>query len=258
MEGFHRRPALIAAMLILAGSLAGMLLVGYATAHGPGVGGDATIYLLSAENLLAGNGLGWMEPGGFHRLDYYPPFFPLAVSVMSLFVGDVVAAARWLNMLLFGSLIALSGAWLYHATHRPLLAGMLSGMLAVSPVLIRVFSWAMAEALFLLTGFGGLALLAADSRRPRVPVLLGAALLSGLAFLSRYLGIAFVISGTLLILVSAPGASSFAVRLRRSMIYSAVALLPMAAWLITDFIASGTIGGRSSMPGYMFLPRLFG
>jgi hypothetical protein len=160
MEGFHRRPALIAAMLILAGSLAGMLLVGYATAHGPGVGGDATIYLLSAENLLAGNGLGWMEPGGFHRLDYYPPFFPQAVSVMSLFVGDVVAAARWLNMLLFGSLIALSGAWLYHATHRPLLAGMLSGMLAVSPVLIRVFSWAMAEALFLLTGFGGLALLA--------------------------------------------------------------------------------------------------
>ncbi|MEN4042936.1 MAG: hypothetical protein ROW39_11355 [Anaerolineaceae bacterium] len=91
-----------------------------------------------------------------------------------------------------------------------------------------------------------------------MPVLLGAALLSGLAFLSRYLGIAFVISGTLLILVSAPGASSFAVRLRRSMIYSAVALLPMAAWLITDFIASGTIGGRSSMPGYMFLPRLFG
>ena len=39
---------------IAAASLTGMLLIYFSTNLGPGVGGDATIYITSAQNLLDG------------------------------------------------------------------------------------------------------------------------------------------------------------------------------------------------------------
>jgi hypothetical protein len=259
MEFVHRRSVLIAAVLILGASVIGMLAVVYATREGPGVGSDSTIYLVSAQNLLAGNGLGWMEPGGFHRLDYYPPFYPLAVALPGLILGDIVAAARWLNVLLFGGLIAVLGTWSYRSTRNPILAGLLSGTLAVSPVLVGVTAWAMSEPVFLLTGFSGLALLAAYLDRPRLVTLLVAALLTGLAFLSRYLGVVFVMTGGLfLLLLPAAGKGTFRQRLCRSLIFGFVAVLPMVVWLALDLIASGTVGGRSGMPSEAFLPRFLG
>jgi hypothetical protein len=259
MDWLRRRPALLAAVLILVSSVTGMLFVLYATQGGPGVGSDSTIYLLSAQNLLAGNGLGWMEPGGFHRLDYYPPFYPLAAAGSALLAGDVVSGTRWLNTLLFGGLAALLGGWYYRASRQPVLAGMLSGTLAVSPVLIGVAVWAMSEPVFLLTGFAGLALLAAYLARPRAITLVMAALLIGLAFLSRYLGVAFILAGALvLLLMPVYDEEPFLHRLRRSLVFGAIAALPMVIWLVLDYFSSGTIGGRSGMPAEMFLPRFFG
>lgn len=259
MDWLRRRPALIAAVLILIASLAGMLFVLFATQGGPGVGSDSTIYLLSAQNLLAGNGLGWMEPGGFHRLDYYPPFYPLSVAGSALLAGDVVSGTRWLNTLLFGGLVALLGGWYYKASRQPLLAGILSGTLAVSPILIGVAVWAMSEPVFLLTGFAGLALLSGYLSRPRAITLVKAALLIGLAFLSRYLGVAFILTGALvLLLMPVSDEEPFIHRLRRSVVFGAIAALPMLIWLALDYFSSGTIGGRSGMPLEMFLPRFFG
>jgi hypothetical protein len=200
-----------------------------------------------------------MEPGEFHRLDYYPPFYPLALALPGLILGDIVSAARWLNVLLFGGLVALLGAWSYRATRLPVLAGLLSGTLAVSPVLVSVAAWAMSEPVFLLTGFAGLALFTSYFSRPRLLVLLLAAILTGLAFLSRYLGIAFVITGALVLLLLPVGEKcTRGKRLRRSLAFGAAAVLPMALWLTLDFISSGTIGGRSGMPVQAFLPRFLG
>jgi hypothetical protein len=258
MERVNKRPSLAATLLILAASLLGMLLVLYATSGGPGVGSDATIYITSAQNLLAGNGLGWLEPdGSFHRLDYYPPFYPLALTLSGLIFNDVVAGARWLNVLLFGGLIGVIGAWYYSATHRPILAGILSGVLAVSPVLLGVVVWAMSEPVFLLTGFTGLALLTFYLARPRSLVLVLAALLTGLAFLSRYLGVAFVITGALALLWDPVGYQSIRDRLRRAFFFGILAVLPMIIWLALDFAISGTIGGRSGFPAGSFLTRFF-
>jgi hypothetical protein len=260
MKWVRKSPAFTAFVLILAASLVGMLMVIYATAGGPGVGSDATIYITSAKNLLAGHGLGWMEPdGSFHHLDYYPPFYPLALVLPGLILNDVVAGARWLNVLLFGGLVAVSGAWFYRATRRPILAGILSGVLAVSPVLLGVAVWAMSEPVFLFAGFAGLALLTVYLIRPRPIVLVLAALLAGLAFLSRYLGIAFVITGALVLLLAPIAANvSISDRLRRAFIFGVLAVLPMLLWLGWDYSSSGTIGGRAGFPAGMFLSRFLG
>lgn len=251
--------------LLLAAALAGMLLAAYATTRGPGVGGDATIYLTSARSLLAGQGLGWTEAdGSFRMLPYSPPFYPLALSGVGLLAADMVAGARWLNVLLFGLTIFLMGWFFYRYTGQPWLALFLSAALAVSPVILNVQVWAMTEPLFLLLGFAGLMLVLEYLARPRMGVLLAAAVLCGLAFLTRYIGVAFVAAGVLALLFlrpqiqpadAKPDRIRWAGRWGSALLYGAVAVLPMLVWLAIDYLSTGTIGSRSGQPASAYWQR---
>ena len=183
MDGLSKRSTLLVSAITLAFALLGMVLVAYATTAGPGVGGDATIYLTTARNLLAGHGLVWPEADGTTRLlPYTPPFYPLVLSGIGPLSGDMVAGARWLNILLFGATIYLCGLYFYRLTNRALLAVIVSGLAAASPVLIGVQVWAMSELLFLFLGFAGLFVLLDYLDCPRPRTLIAAAVLAGLAF----------------------------------------------------------------------------
>lgn len=242
--------------------LAGMGLVAYATALGPGVGGDATIYLTSARNFLAGKGLGWTDAdGSFRLLPYSPPFYPLVLSGVGLVTRDLVAGARWLNVVLFGLTLAIFGWSFYRATLRPWLAAILTGVLATSPVILGVQVWAMTESLFLLLGFAGLLALLAYFERPRRWVLATSALLCGLAFLTRYIGVAYVATGCLALMMLGHREDG-RVRLRlnwqnlrSAIVYGLIAILPMLIWLVIDFSLTGTVGSRSAQPASAYWHR---
>jgi hypothetical protein len=256
--------------LFAAAALLGMGLVYYATTAGPGVGGDATIYLTSARNLLHGEGLGWVEADGtFRLLPYAPPFYPLVLSAVGWVMPDLVSGARWLNLLLFGAtILALSGLF-YRQTGRFWLAGVLAGLLATSPVLLSVQVWAMAEPLFLLMGFGGLALFLFYQETHRRYLLLLSALLVGLALLARYIGIAFVAAvGIVLLWEFWRGANwpaSLAAwngeplsRMRRGadlVLFAFIALLPVVVWVVVDLALTGTVSSRSGQPASVYWQR---
>lgn len=238
-----------------------MSLVFYATAHGPGVGGDATIYLTTASNLIAGKGLGWVEADGVFRvLPYTPPFYPLALAVIGL-LGDMVSGARWFNILLFGATVYLTGWAFLRLTRNGWLAATLGWLVGLSPVLLGVEVWAMSEPLFLLLGFGGLALMLLHLENNRWHYLVAGALLLGLAFLSRYIGLAFVLTGGLFLVVLGRGAERrLRVRLDRvvikeALLYGAVAVIPMLLWLVVDFLLTGTVGSRSGQPASAYWAR---
>ncbi len=257
-----KKDALVLFILLLLASLLGMALVTYATTFGPGVGGDATIYLTSAQNLLAGNGLGWTEAdGSFRLLPYTPPFYPLVLSALGLLVRDMVAGARWLNVILFGATIALAGLFFYRNTGRLWLAAIFSGLLAASPVIVGVQVWAMSESLFLLLGFSGLLVLLDYLACPRRALLIASAGLCGLAFLTRYFGVAFVATGGLALLLFGRGQDSrVKVRLawnelREAALFGAVAVLPTLIWLVIDFSLTGTVSSRSGQPAAAYWQR---
>ncbi len=246
-------------LLIALAALAGMALVAFATSSGPGVGGDATIYLTSAKNLLAGRGLGWTEAdGSFRLLPYTPPFYPLSLSFVGLFASDLVAGARWFNVLLFGATITLTGLYLYRSTGQGWLAVIAAGLVAFSPVIIGVQVWAMSESLFLLLCFGGLFALVEYLYRPRPGMLIAAALLSGLAFLTRYMGAACLLTGGLALLVyglrSERRLSLKA--LKPAFFYSVIAVLPMLVWILIDMSTTGTVSSRSGQPASAYGQRL--
>lgn len=248
----YKRRTLVWIGLILA-ALAGMALVWIATRYGPGVGGDATIYLTSARNLINGVGLGWIEAdGSFRSLPYTPPFYPLVLSALGLFTTDLVSAARWWNVLLFGATIVMTGWAVLRVSASPLLALLCAVALAFSPVIVGVQVWAMSEPLFLFLGFAGLFLLLEYFNNPRRWLLVICAVLAGLAFLTRYMGIAYVLTGALALLLFGRGRDS-SIRLRwnampQAILFGVIAILPILAWLVIDFTTTGTVGSRSAQP----------
>ncbi len=249
-----QRSSRLALFLSGLAALLGMALIIYATHAGPGVGGDATIYLTTARNLLAGQGLGWMEAdGSFRVLPYTPPFYPLTLSAVGLLVRDITTAARGLNVFLAGVGTFLAGWGFFRATRRAWLAGILAGLLAASPVLIGVQVWAMSETLFLVLGFGGLALLLAwfESRQRKWWLL--SALLVGLASVTRYAGVAYIGAGALAIILLSQETPRQ--RWGRAVRYGLLASLPLVLWLLLDFLLTGSIGSRSGQPPSAYWQR---
>ena len=230
--------------MLLFSALAGMALVAYSTSLGPGVGGDATIYITSARNLLAGNGLGLVEAdGSFRLLPYFPPGYPLALSLLGFSGLDLVPLSRWLNVLLFGCLVFLTGKILFSVTRQPRTAILGSLLFALSPVLVPVSSWAMSEPLALLLGFGSLWFVARALRQDGITgALVWSGLLAGLAILTRYNAVAFGITGGLFLLFS--GKIAPVKKLLRSALFAVLSLIPVGIWLWIDLNLTSSVSSR--------------
>lgn len=228
-------------------ALLGAVLLIQATYWGPGVGGDATIYISSAKNLLTGNGLGWIEADGtFRFLPYTPPFYPLLLALLGLFGIDLTAGARWMNVFFFSALIFGCTLFLYRLTGKTWLSCLLGLLIAFSPVILGVEVWAMSEGLFLILAFAGLGLIFFYLTSDQKQLLVWAAVLAGMAFLTRYMGAAVIGAGGLALLLLSQNPS------RRRWVdaawFGVVSLLPMVVWGVISLIYTGTISSRSPQP----------
>ena len=233
-------------ILTAAAALTGMCLAGVSMYHGPGVGGDATIYLTTAENLAKGFGLVLLEPDGSTRLlPYFPPFYPIILSLFAFIGLDLVQTALWLNIALFGLLIILAGVITISATQSALLTGLICFAVALSPILIPVYSWAMSEPLAILLGFLSLAVLWRYCQKKHgAGLLILAGLLSGLSFLTRYSSIAYVITGVLVLILNF-GFKRLVALIKKILFFCLPALSPMVIWLIIDFTHTSSVASRS-------------
>ncbi|MCJ7512525.1 MAG: hypothetical protein MUO23_06095, partial [Anaerolineales bacterium] len=213
-------------------ALAGAALVAWATPFGPSVGSDSVAYLLSAESLLSGDGLGIRNASGdFAPLyPHFPPAYSVVLAAGGAFTRDLTADARWINVLAFGLLVATVGA-------APiLLAGdspfgiMLAVVALSSAALLRQFTAAMSEPFFILLATLGMFLLAASLIAFRRATFYGAALALATACLTRYVGLAFVGAGGLSVL--SLGGGRWARRARRALAFTVAGCLPLLAWLL--------------------------
>jgi 4-amino-4-deoxy-L-arabinose transferase-like glycosyltransferase len=238
----------ISSLQILAAILAiGIILV--STGRGPGVGGDATVYINSASSLDHGLGLGMPGPdGNFQPLSYYPPLFPLSLSALGILGVNLVSGARWLNALLFGLLVWLTGFTLAKSSRSPL-AGLLTAViLAVSPIAIPPFSWAMSEPLANFLGFLGLALLLEYfENSARRAWLYLSALACGLSIITRYASLPFLAAGALGLL--AMGRGRFSRLFAQAAAYLGVGLVPPVVWEVWDYTHSSSLASRALEKG---------
>ncbi len=229
-------------------SLGGALAIIFSTHFGPWAYSDATVYIVSARNLLKDGYLGFYAPSGsLELLVHHPPFYPLCLSFFGLFGIELLTVARWLNVVLFCATIFVIGAFTFRLLRSPWLAITLSAATLVMPTMIDAFSGAMSEPLFMFTVVMAtfLILLFLETNRRRTLIL--AAIIAGLAFFTRYIGIAIIVSSLLILLFL--NRATWKKRITNLIIFGAISVLPNAVWWVYVYLHTATMGARHLVSG---------
>jgi hypothetical protein len=215
--------ALVAVVVAAAG-----LLAARAMARGPVTGNDSVTYLAVAGNIAAGRGvtspfaleLTGLSPRealdrqGAEPLTAWPPLYPLALAAGHPLGRDAGAAATGLNVVAAAATAALTAAV---ARRRGLPwggAGLVAAVVVANPATVLVFATAGSESLFVPLALAALLLLIRATTGPTgdaptpgrlggragtVAALVAFAGLAGAAALTRYAGLALVLTGAVVL-----------------------------------------------------------
>jgi hypothetical protein len=235
--------AILAGIVLLC--IVGGVIAVYATANGPWGYSDPVVYISTARSLDRGQGLVYYEAdAAFRPITIQPPFYPILLGAIGLFQGNLVVAARWLNIFAFIASIFIAGWIFYRYSRVPALGIVASALMCVFPHMVVMFSSAYSEPLFVFLFLsGGLGLLA-YLQEEKTSLLLVSAVVIGLIPVTRYAGIAIVLAGGISLLLLASGKAR--VQVRRAAVFTLVASLPVLLWLAWIYFATAhSVGGRS-------------
>jgi 4-amino-4-deoxy-L-arabinose transferase-like glycosyltransferase len=229
MSQYQSRWIIVGIIILI--SLIGAGVLFFATRWGPWAYSDGAGYIVNARNLLRGDGMGlWRASGRFVLTSHHPPLYILALASLGMFGVDPLTTARCLSVLLFASTILVMGLSTFAITKNGLLAISLSGVTLSFPILIELYSGVMSEGLFFLLGFSALMTTILSVQKGDIKVVAAAGILSGLAFLTRYIGVGFVITCALVSFIFSP--LPFMRRLRHAILITSLGVLPVVLWLI--------------------------
>ncbi len=223
--------------------------------YGAALSGDAVSYLSAAENLMAGKGLQDFRGTGLLQ---WPPLFPLLLAAIGLAGIEPLDAGRLVNVAACGLIILVSGLWLRRSLRSPLLAMGAVLALSTSYPLGYFSSFIITEAIFVL--FTLLALMQMETfsnRTVRWRHLVLAALFTALAALTRYAGIAVIVTGILMLLLCREGGRGpLAARLNRAAVYGAISSVPVGAVFVRNYVLFGDYDRKTVRIGQPLLTSL--
>lgn len=236
----HKFPLWLCIVALL--SITGSTCILIATVHGVGVSPDSIAYIGAARNLVEGRGL-TLPYGALQDapLTQFPPMYPWLLAVGGQMGMTVLQVARWLQTLLFGLQIFCLGL-LLHRYGRPWIAVGGSVLLLTSPTLLNISIMAWTESLFVLLCLVAIWLLARFLDSSKRSYLFASTLIVGVATLTRYSGIALVITGCVALLLVAN--VSFRKRLLNSFLFGLVSVLPLALWMVRNMSVAGSATNR--------------
>ena len=228
---------------------AGLALARQVT-YGPAVGPDSLVQLSIAENLLAGRGFIQYHGGG---VDFWPPLYPLALAAASLVIFTPLAVAGLLNAAIFGLTIFAIGQYLRRRLQSRFMAVWGCVAVALSVPLVDASAWVQTEPLFIL--MATLALIQTDKflDEGRTSSLIWAAVCCALTWQTRYIGVAAPLLVGLLLLFQR--GTPWPRKGRRVAGFSLIAGLPMALWLLRNYLISGDLPGNRRPVDY-YLPDI--
>lgn len=179
----------------------GILLI--STTWGIGTSPDSVRYIDMARNILVRHAIvEQVSSGEFVPMMDYHPLFPVTLAAIGLFGLDPVDGARLVNACLFGASILLVGLTVYRHTNRSAYFAIFGSFIMLTSLdMLRVYSMAWTEPLFLFFGFLGLLLLDLYLENGRAWVLVVASIAIAFAFFDRHVGVTLVATGLAGILV---------------------------------------------------------
>ena len=239
-ESGSSRPLFVALFLGLMG-MAALALILWITPYGAGVNGDSVTYINSAKNVIAGNGYSMNGLPETH----FPPLYSLFLVVANLFANNFVLSARILNACLFGLNTALIALLVYLTTGRKLFMALCAAVFFLaSGRLLEMHAWAFSEPLFITFSLAGILFLYLHAKKQKWVFLIAASLLLGCAFVTRYIGMAFL-PAILAIVFFSGSEQKFGQKLRNTFIALLLTCAPLAVFLIRNRVVAGAATDRN-------------
>ncbi len=197
-------------VLLIVIAFGAMTTLYVSTTAGLGFGNDSVAYVGAARNILDGNGYARTSGGGeIKPITHYPPLFSLVLAAGSALIHyDPLRIARGLIIILWGLSVFLGG-WFVWCISRSMIVGLLFAFFfAANGSLLFVYAVIMSEPLYFVLTFATFlsffAYLSKEKktsehknhiisalRTPHLALFL-AGIFSGLAYLTRYSGLAII------------------------------------------------------------------
>ncbi|MGZ3940479.1 MAG: ArnT family glycosyltransferase, partial [Flavisolibacter sp.] len=221
------------AFLTVLGIIGGVTLLLW-TRWGIGISTDSVQYIMAARNLLTGHGLSTLSSSGeVIHMTHFPPLFPCLLAAIGMGGMNPLIAARWLNACLFGANILLVGFMINKYYPSPWMSIFGSFLMLSSTVMLHIHSMAWSEPLFIFFGFLGLLILASYLQNLKLTLLFASSGAISLAFLSRYAGLPFVLTGIVGILFLST--ERYKRKIVHSVIFGIISCLPLGLWVIRNY-----------------------
>jgi hypothetical protein len=221
--------------------MAGFVMILWITPRGPGIQPDSIVYLNGAKSLLAGKG--FLNHG--IPITHFPPLYSLTLAATNLAANNLLRAVRFLNAVLFGTNLVLAALGVYFSTERSWLTTTCAVIffLASAP-LVAIHAWALTEPLFITLTLVFVLLLSMYVNRPTLFLLIASALALGLAIITRYIGLAFIPAGLLIVFFGKQD-QRLRRRFRDVLIWALPACAPLAILSIINKLSAGSTSDRS-------------
>ena len=228
-------------------SLVGVMFVLLRTSSpGLGISPDSRNYLAASSSLLAGDG--YQNHDGTPYVNW-PPLFPTLLAAIDAAGLDPVEAGRFANAAIMGLVIFAAGQLfrMHIASTALALLGTASVLLSWS--IIRTFLRLWTEPLFTLLALLFVIYLSNFLHERKMRTLLLISVLAALAWLQRYAGLTFVLTGLVLIgfwTRDTPWRERFVY----STIFGIIAATPMVIWLVRTYVVASTLTGDHGPSSY--------
>ncbi len=190
---FRIRPRLASFLALGLIGLIGMLLILKAMPQGLGLSDDSIAYIAGARSMLAGEGYREAWLASDQPVTHFPPAFSSLLALVGLLGIDPLHSARWINALLFGLNAALLGILAWRMTPWLIAGLVLAALFIASGEMFQVHAVVMSEPFFIFLSL--LAFWMFDlyyERDCHWLWLIACGTFVGLAYLTRYAGLALV------------------------------------------------------------------
>ena len=224
------RPDRFTLFLIGVAVLGAGLVLARQVNHGVALFWDSTGYIITARDLSAGAGLSHGAQA--------PPLFPMLLATGSFGVVDPWHVAGPFNAICHGLTVLVAGQWLRRHIRSRILIVWGSLAIALSLPLIHFATVVLSEAPFILFTTLALTRFSFWLDEPRRSTLLWAAVFTALACLTRYLGIAILLTVSALLLFQRDTPPFL--KVKRITGYGLISGIPLGLYLIRNYLQAGT------------------
>ncbi len=228
--------------LLFATAFLGFWWLKISTFYGLGLVNDSYAYVSGAINLLNGNGYSQLSGGGeVTPITHFPPMFSILLALVDLIKIDILFEARLVVLSLFGLNVILVGITLLAITQRYSVSLLGAFLSATSSGFLRTHSMLMSEPLFITLSLISSLCLVVSFRHNRRTWLLIAGVFAGCATLTRYAGLASVVTALLTIYIFR---RKVKLVLSDTLFYVLGALPLLISWGLRNQLLTGTVANR--------------